>query len=78
MSSAKVNECTACGGKDIYVRKVNANGGYGPFLLRGLGAFFRPAKMNIYICASCGHMEYYADREAVGRLKGSSWTRLRG
>jgi len=71
MSSAHRSGCTACGGKEVYTTKTNANGGYGPALLSGLGRFLDPAKMDVHVCADCGHIELFADGDTRQRLRGS-------
>ena len=55
--------CPLCAATTLYRRTVNANGGYGPRLLQGLGRLFRPAKLEVNVCAKCGHMLLFADAE---------------
>ncbi|MFT5049727.1 MAG: DNA-directed RNA polymerase subunit RPC12/RpoP [Chlamydiales bacterium] len=67
-SKSDMRRCPSCNGGEVYSRKTNANGGYGPRLLPGLGRLFKPAKMDVYVCADCGHMAFFADAEARGRV----------
>ena len=67
-----------CEARALYRRTMNANGGYGPRLLQGLGRLFRPAKLEVLVCAECGHMLLFADAEARQAVKERfGWERLK-
>ena len=72
MSEASHNRCLACGGGSVFTTRVGANGGHGPVLLRGLGRFLQPAKMDVYVCEDCGHIAFFAGAEERRRLRESS------
>ncbi len=77
-SRTDLKQCQACGAQAVYQRKTDANGGYGPRLLRGLGRFFSPAKVEVYLCAECGYMRLFADAETRARVKETlGWRRLK-
>lgn len=73
--------CPSCGSKDLYATTTGANGGQGPTLLPRLGAIFRSAKFNLYLCGNCGHVSFFADqaslesldRSGQGKWKQRSW-----
>ncbi len=70
--------CTRCNSREVYQRRTSANGGHGPHLLPGLGRLFRPAKIDIYLCPACGHMELAAVGDARQNVpKTSYWRRVR-
>ena len=76
-SRTAVDRCTACESKAVYHCTAGANGAYGPALLRGLGRLFRPAKMEVYMCTDCGHMQFFADAEARKAVKERfAWKRV--
>lgn len=77
-SESDKTRCPACGADEIYHRKTGANGGYGPRLLQGLGGFFRPASMDVYLCAACGYLRFFADRESRKKVTDTfSWHRTK-
>lgn len=51
--------CPECGGIEIYTKAVGATGGYGPDLLPGVGGFFSKKQFELYICAKCGHTQFF-------------------
>lgn len=63
-SRSGIDRCTVCESPAIYRRTTWANGGYGPRLLNGLGSLLRPAKLEVYMCADCGHTLFFADEES--------------
>ena len=78
MSSVRMRDCSVCGGKEMYSTKTSANGGYGPALLPSLGRLFKPAKFDVYVCESCGHTTFFADKETRKRLQETSrWKKVR-
>ncbi|MCB9881089.1 MAG: hypothetical protein H6834_04805 [Planctomycetes bacterium] len=73
--------CLSCGSTDLWRTTTPANGGYGPALLPSLGALFKSAKFDLVLCADCGHVAFYADKDALQRLKEKKpkrWTRVKG
>ena len=59
--------CRNCGGADIYVREVDANGGYGPKLLP-LGFFTSPT-FRLRVCGSCGLADWFVPAEHLPGIK---------
>ena len=58
----------------MFTSKVSTSGI--PLLL-GLGRFFRFAKLDVVVCADCGHILMFADDEARSKLRDSeSWKRV--
>ena len=68
-SKTRGETCTACEAREVHHRRVSANGGYGPRLLEGLGRLFKPAKLDVYLCAACGHVEFFADEATRERVR---------
>jgi len=47
-------------------------------LLPGLGRFLKSAEMDVYLCAECGHLQFFADEQARQRVRDTySWRRLK-
>jgi predicted nucleic-acid-binding Zn-ribbon protein len=73
-----LTKCPHCGGADLHTRQVASAGSDGPSLLKGLGGFFRSARFDVVLCATCGRCEFFADepaRQRVAEAKG--WRRVR-
>lgn len=67
--------CTNCGGDRLFTSKISTSG-YMP-LLFGLGRFFSFAKLNVVVCADCGHLLMFADDDARSKLRDSQyWKRV--
>ena len=60
-------QCLHCGSRQLFTRRVDAGGGYGPNLLQGLGGFLRFPKFDVVMCGDCGRCEFFADEEATER-----------
>lgn len=70
-------QCLHCDSRQLFTRRVNAGGTYGPNLLQGLGGFVRFAKFDVVLCADCGRCEFFADKEAREQVAWSrQWRRL--
>jgi predicted nucleic-acid-binding Zn-ribbon protein len=75
--SATKSTCPECGGATLYTTTVNAAGGYGPNFLPGLGGFFRMAKFDVVVCATCGLTRFYAEAKAREKLPQSArWQKV--
>jgi hypothetical protein len=59
--------CRNCGGSDIYVREVDANGLHGPKLLP-LGFFAFP-KFRLRVCGHCGLADWFVPKEHLRGVK---------
>src|SRR5262245_51819712 len=61
--------CPACGAQAVYCREgVSSGGGEQMYLLRGLGGFLYFAKMDVHVCAACGHIRLFASEDARRHL----------
>ena len=66
----KTKQCPECGAESLYQTTTNSGGGYGPLLLPGLNrSFWRPAKFHVVLCAECGLTRFYAEAEALTKLR---------
>lgn len=61
--------CPNCGGEELYCRRLSSAGGYGPYLLRGLGSFMHYADFDVVVCAGCGLTRFFAEPEARQNLR---------
>jgi hypothetical protein len=76
--ASRPDSCPACQGTNVYATLTGANGGHGPTLLPGLGAFFKPAKIEVRMCLDCGHLSFFAERAERERARENHrWTRVR-
>jgi hypothetical protein len=74
---SRVLKCVHCGGVDLYTRRVDSGGGYGPPLLQGLGGFLRVAQFDVILCATCGHCGFFADEAARQKVASAKdWRRM--
>lgn len=74
-----VSPCPTCESSNLYTseKAVSSGGGYAPNYLPGLGPALRSARLDIIVCADCGHMRYFASEEARAKLSQSSkWRRV--
>lgn len=69
--------CSFCHSAEIYTRRVDSAGLYGPFLLRGLGSFLKAATFDVVVCADCGHCEFFVEEDARQNVAtAQGWRRL--
>ena len=69
--------CPNCSSGALYARTVDAGGGYGPYLLAGLGGFLSFAQFQVVVCSDCGLTRLFAGEEATAKLPhAGDWTRL--
>lgn len=61
----KTKKCSECGGSKIRTTKVAAGGGYAPDLLPGSHPWWREAELEIYVCCTCGHFQYFVPTSAL-------------
>src|SRR5687768_10453851 len=67
MNNVRVARCPHCGSGELYVRRVSTNG-YMP-ILKGLGEFLRFAKLDVVLCADCGHCSFFAAPAARAKVR---------
>ena len=67
----ETKQCPECGAESLYRTTTNSGGGHGPLLLPGLNrSFWRPfAKFHVVVCADCGLTRFYAEAEALAKLR---------
>lgn len=69
--------CPECGRTSLYQTTSLSGTPHANLLLPGLGGFFRFATVQIRVCSDCGLARYYADPEALTKLRSSArWTQL--
>jgi len=77
---AVVTFCPHCKGEEIYHQRVQARGERGPDLLPGIGEWFAYGEFDLYVCAGCGHAQFFVTPDRLDQLR-DNWekveTRLR-
>ena len=69
--------CVTCGGRELFATTTEASGPLGPDLLPGIGSILRGARLELVVCASCGHLELGLPEKSRKELAGSKkWRRL--
>lgn len=70
--------CPECGSANLVAKgDINARGGYGPDLLPGAAAWFKPAKMKAVVCKDCGLIRFFASHDTLARINSEhGWQRL--
>jgi hypothetical protein len=67
----KTGRCSECAGTDIRMTKVSAGGGYAPDLLPGAHPWWKSGRLEVYVCCSCGHFQYFVPEEALPEVRES-------
>ncbi|HBG01417.1 MAG TPA: hypothetical protein DDW87_07590 [Firmicutes bacterium] len=65
-----IEECQACGSRDLLETETSSKGGYGPALLPGTGSF-GAAKFRIVVCAQCGFVHWFVKRGDLDKVRKS-------
>ena len=73
---ATVTSCPHCQANEIYHHRVEARGGQGPDLLPGIGEWFDYGKFDLYICAKCGHIQFFLQSDRLDQLR-ENWEKVR-
>ncbi|MEA2239093.1 MAG: hypothetical protein QOC81_3817 [Thermoanaerobaculia bacterium] len=55
--------CAECGGSKIRMTTVSAGGGYAPDLLPGAHPWWKSGKLQVYVCGTCGHLQFFVPAE---------------
>jgi hypothetical protein len=58
-------QCNECGGTTIRTTTVSAGGGYAPDLLPGTHPWWKSGKLEIYICGTCGHFQFFVPTDIL-------------
>jgi hypothetical protein len=61
-------QCNECGGTNIRTTLVSAGGGYAPDLLPGTHPWWRDGKLEVYICATCGHFQFFVPTDVLAKV----------
>ena len=56
-------KCAECGGSRIRTATVSAGGGYAPDLLPGAHPWWKSGTLQIYVCVTCGHLQFFVPSE---------------
>lgn len=65
-----VSKCVVCGNIDIRTTEISAIDSHGQDMLPGTG-FFRHAKFEIGVCASCGYTHWFVRDQDIEKVKNS-------
>lgn len=68
----KTRRCSECGESNIRTAVVSAGGGYAPDLLPGAHAWWKTGQLEVYVCCTCGHFQYFVPEEALPRVVAST------
>ena len=60
--------CNECGGTDIRTTTVSAGGWDAPDLLPGTHSLWTKAKLEVYVCCSCGYFQYFVPEELLDEV----------
>ena len=71
---AVVTFCPHCRGVDIRFRQVNAKG-EGVDLLPGVGDWRSVGKFDLYVCADCGHTQFFAQSDRLDQIR-EKWEKV--
>ena len=65
------HQCPTCGSRDIYTTEVPAGGGHAPDLLPGAHPWWRPGRIELYVCGACGHFQQYVPENDLAKVRES-------
>jgi hypothetical protein len=60
--------CGECGGTKIRTTTVSAGGGHAPDLLPGAHPWWKSGKLEVYVCSTCGHFQFFVPETALQAL----------
>jgi hypothetical protein len=67
----RTRQCPSCGGREIYATEVHSGGGYSPDLLPGAHPWWGGGRLEIYVCGTCGHFQYFVPENALAKVRES-------
>jgi hypothetical protein len=67
----KTKRCGECGKSNIRMTTVAAGGGYAPDLLPGAHPWWKGGKLEVFVCCTCGHFQYFVPDEALAKVVAS-------
>jgi hypothetical protein len=57
--------CDECGGTNIRTTTVSTGGGYAPDLLPGAHPWWKSGKLEVFVCAACGHFQFFVPSDVL-------------
>ena len=67
----RTRKCGECGSSDIRTATVSAGGGYAPDLLPGAHVWWKSATLEVYVCCTCGHFQYFVPDAVLPMVRAS-------
>jgi hypothetical protein len=61
----RTRRCGECGGTHIRTTTVSAGGGYAPDLLPGAHPWWKAGKLEVFVCAACGHFQLFVPSDLL-------------
>ena len=57
--------CNECEGTNIRTTTVSAGGGYAPDLLPGTHRWWKTGTLEVFVCATCGHFQFFVPSDIL-------------
>jgi hypothetical protein len=64
----RTKRCGECGTSNIRTTTVSAGGGYAPDLLPGAHSFWKSGQLEVYICCTCGHFQFFVPEAGLPKV----------
>jgi hypothetical protein len=64
----RTRRCNECGGTNIRTTTVPAGGGYAPDLLPGTHPWWKSGKLEVFVCATCGHFQFFVPSNVLASV----------
>lgn len=64
----KTKQCGECGASNIRTTTVSAGGGYAPDLLPGAHPWWKGGHLEVYVCCTCGHFQYFVPESVLPKI----------
>ena len=72
----RTKRCGECGTSNIRTTTVWSGGGHSPDLLPGAHPWWKAGQLEVYVCCTCGHFQYFVPEEILPRVVESKKFRL--